>query len=593
MMKPVREYRWTFPHERMQTDESSLPLDSLGNEAQGIAKKLSDELNLSMTLCELLVSRGIDSFDKAKAFFRPDFNDLHDPFLMDGMERAVERIERAAASKEHVLVYGDYDVDGTNGTALLWSFLKRVGANVTYFVPDRIKDGYGLSPSGVEHVKASGATLLITVDCGITAVENIETVQRSGIDVVICDHHEPADRLPNAYAVLDPIKPGCSYPFKQLCGCGVAFKLLQALITRDSIRTLFEQGGDQPLESYLDFVTLATTADIVPLVGENRTLVSLGLNLINKSPRPGIQALIQTSGMKRTRISGGQIVFIIAPRINAVGRLGDAMRAVELLTCESYDTALSLAKVFEDENRARRKLDEEAFLEAQQIVENSPDLLQESAIVLHGESWHPGVIGIVASRLVERYYRPTIMMTTVDGVAKGSARSVSGFDIHKALKKCESTLIQFGGHKYAAGLTVELNRVNEFREAFNAVAKEQLTEELLTPQIRIESEVNLSEFTPNFVNVLRQFAPHGPGNMRPVFAARNVQLSGAPRIVGNNHLTFKVRKNGRVFDAIGFNLGAHIDRLRSSNGGIDVAFSIDESEYAGEVIPQLKVRDIK
>ncbi|HEX9828569.1 MAG TPA: DHHA1 domain-containing protein, partial [Bacteroidota bacterium] len=389
------------------------------------------------------------------------------------------------------------------------------------------------------------------------------------------------------------IKPGCSYPFKDLCGCGVAFKLLQALTSREPLQSLFTQRGEGTLYEYLDFVALATTADIVPLTGENRTIVSLGLNVINKKSRPGIQALIETSGMKRKTISAGQIVFILAPRINAVGRIGNAMRAVELLTCETYDEALQLAQVFESENRARRKLDEEAFLEAQQIVENSPDLQNESAIVLHGESWHPGVIGIVASRLVERYYRPAIVMTTVDGVAKGSARSVSGFDIHQALKHCEEKLVQFGGHKYAAGLTVDLNRVDEFREAFNAVAKEHLTEELLTPRIRIEAEVNLGEFTPNFVNVLTQFAPHGPGNMRPVFAARNIQINGAPRIVGKNHLAFKVRKNGRIFDAIGFNLGGLIDRMRNGNKEIDLAFSIDEGDYAGEAIPQLKVRDIK
>jgi single-stranded-DNA-specific exonuclease len=302
--------------------------------------------------------------------------------------------------------------------------------------------------------------------------------------------------------------------------------------------------------------------------------------------------LIDTSGTKPGRISAGQIVFILAPRINAVGRLGDAMRAVELLTCESYDEALSLARVFEEENRARKKLDEEAFLEAQQIVEEFLDVDADSAIVLHQESWHPGVIGIVASRLVERYYRPTIMLTTVDGVVKGSARSISGFDIHQALKRCEDKLLQFGGHKYAAGLSVDPDRVEEFKEAFNAVARELLTDELLTPRIHIEAEMDLDELTPKFVGVLNRFAPHGPGNMRPVFAARNVELNGPPRIVGNNHLRFKVRKNGRVFDAIGFNLGGLMERFQGRNT-VDIAFSIDEGEYAGEPVPQLKIRDIK
>jgi single-stranded-DNA-specific exonuclease len=592
-MKPVREYRWVFPEDRLASDDRSAAAStSPSPDTLGLIKKLADELKISPTLAQLLVNRNIDSYEKARAFFRPDMNDLHDPFLMDGMDLAVERIARAIANKETFLVYGDYDVDGTNGTALLWSFLRSVGANVSYLIPDRIKDGYGLSQRGIEIAKERGATVLITVDCGITAIEQVNAARAANIDVIICDHHEPGDTLPRAYAVLDPIKPGCRYPFKALSGCGVAFKLVQALLSSDRLQSSLGQNADELLRSYLDLVTLATTADIVPLTDENRVLVKLGLEIINSNPRPGIRALIDTSGTKPGRISAGQIVFILAPRINAVGRLGDAMRAVELLTCESYDEALSLARVFEEENRARKKLDEEAFLEAQQIVEEFLDVDADSAIVLHQESWHPGVIGIVASRLVERYYRPTIMLTTVDGVVKGSARSISGFDIHQALKRCEDKLLQFGGHKYAAGLSVDPDRVEEFKEAFNAVARELLTDELLTPRIHIEAEMDLDELTPKFVGVLNRFAPHGPGNMRPVFAARNVELNGPPRIVGNNHLRFKVRKNGRVFDAIGFNLGGLMERFQGRNT-VDIAFSIDEGEYAGEPVPQLKIRDIK
>lgn len=596
-MKPVREYRWIFPNDRPGSSDSNIastaaqPPDSLG-----LVKKLTDELNISPTLAQLLVNRKIDSYEKARVFFRPDMSDLHDPFLMDGMERAVERIIHALANQETILVYGDYDVDGTNGTALLWSFFHTVGANVSYFIPDRIKDGYGLSHRGIEVAKQRGATLLITVDCGVTAVEQVKAARASNIDVIICDHHEPADTLPDAHALLDPLKPGCPYPYKALSGCGVAFKLVQALLTRPETLGLQSWLGDKAdalLHSYLDLVTLATTADIVPLTEENRALVKLGLDLINSNPRPGIRALVETSGTKPGRISAGQIVFILAPRINAVGRIGDAMRAVELLTCESYDEALSLARVFEEENRTRRKLDEEAFLEAQQIVEDFLDVEADSAIVLHQESWHPGVIGIVASRLVERYYRPTIMLTTVDGVVKGSARSISGFDIYQALKRCEDKLLQFGGHKYAAGLSVDPDRVDEFKEAFNAVAKELLTDELLTPRLNIEAEIDLDELTPKFVGTLNRFAPYGPGNMRPVFAARNIELYGPPKIVGNNHLRFKVRKNGRVFDAIGFNLGGLIERLQNDTRRVDIAFSIDEGEYAGELVPQLKVRDVR
>jgi single-stranded-DNA-specific exonuclease len=579
-MTPVREYRWTFPRREISLEDMEK------------IKRLSDELTVSPVLAEILVKRGIDTFEKAKAFFRPSLEDLHDPYLMDGMDLAVDRIVRAIANKEKLLVYGDYDVDGTNGAALLWTFLTSVHANVEYFIPDRIKDGYGLSVSGVERAKERGVQLLLSVDCGITALKPVDRAKELGLDVIICDHHEPADVIPSAYAVLDPLKPGCNYPYKTLCGCSVAFKLIQALSQNSTLHPYLEDGG-QSLDRYLDFVTLATTADIVNLTGENRVLVKLGLELLNTNPRPGVHALIETSGLRLGTITAGQIVFVLAPRINAVGRLGDATRAVELLTSDSYTVALERARVFEEENKNRRKIDEDTFIEAQEIVEKFLDLDNEGAIILHQETWHPGVIGIVASRLVERYYRPTIMMTTIDGVAKGSARSVAGFDIYQALKRCEDKLVQFGGHKYAAGLSVEVDRLDEFKEAFNLVAKELLTEELLTPEIRIDAEIPLQEITPKFVRILSQFAPFGPGNMRPVFVARNVELYGSPRIVGRNHLKFKVRANGQVFDAIGFNLGSLMEKLLHGRKTVDLAFSLDEGEYAGEVIPQLKIRDLK
>lgn len=579
-MTPVREYRWTFPRTELTLSEMEK------------TKRLSDELTISPVLAEILVRRGIDTFDLAKAFFRPSLEDLHDPYLMDGMDLAVGRIVRAIADKERILVYGDYDVDGTNGAALLWTFLNSVHANVEYFIPDRIKDGYGLSVRGVERAKERGVQLLLAVDCGITALKPVERAHELGLDVVICDHHEPGDVIPTAHAVLDPLKPTCKYPYKTLCGCSVAFKLIQALSQNSTLHPFLEEGG-QSLDRYLDFVTLATTADIVNLTGENRVLVKLGLELLNTNPRPGVHALIETSGLRLGAITSGQIVFVLAPRINAVGRLGDATRAVELLTSDSFTVALERARVFEEENKNRRKIDEDTFLEAQEIVEKFLDLDNEGAIILHQETWHPGVIGIVASRLVERYYRPTIMMTTVDGVAKGSARSVAGFDIYQALKRCEDKLVQFGGHKYAAGLSVEVGRLDEFKEAFNLVAKELLTEDLLTPEIRIDAEIPLKEITPKFVRILSQFAPFGPGNMRPVFVARNVELYGTPRIVGRNHLKFKVKTNGQVFDAIGFNLGALMEKLLHGRTAIDIAFSLDEGEYAGEAIPQLKIRDLK
>lgn len=563
-------------------------------------RRMTGEINVPRTIATILVNRGIDTFEKARAFFRPTLDLLHDPLLMDGTDRAVSRIIRARELREKILLFGDYDVDGTTGSAMLLLFLKGLGLDVLLHIPDRIKEGYGISKTGIDRGKTFGATLMIAVDCGITAVDQMKYAGSLGMDVIICDHHEPNDTLPSAYAVLDPLKPGCPYPFKSLCGCSVAFKLIQALCK--------ELGDASGPEQYLDFVALATSADIVPLVDENRTLVKLGIDAINASPRPGIKALIDSARLDPGTITTGQIVFVIAPRINAVGRLGDAMRAVNLLTCTNEAEAVSLAQVLEEENRNRRKIDEETFLKAQELVENfldmeTPDVV--GAIVLHDEQWHPGVIGIVASRLVEKYYRPTVMMTTVDGVVKGSARSVEGFDIYQALKRCEDKLLQFGGHKYAAGLAVALDRLDEFRESFNAVVRELLTEDQRNPQIKIDAELALGELTPRFVRILHQFAPFGPKNPRPVFLARNVEVSGSPRIVGKGHLRFKVREGALTFDAIGFNLGHLIDRIEPGRRNLDIVFSIEETEWnsssahpsargkEGETVPQLKVKDLK
>lgn len=581
-MTPVHEYRWTIRTE----------VDVLSPEAADAVKVLSEQLGISPILVEILVSRGIDTYEKARTYFRPQLSDLHDPFTLRDMVAAVERIERALQRNERILIYGDYDVDGTDGTAMLWSFFTKLGADVHYFVPDRIRDGYGLSTQGMEQVKAFNPSLLIAVDCGITAVEQVEDARALGIDVIVCDHHEPGEQIPRAVAVLDPLRHDCTYEFKYLCGCGVAFKLIQALVQSERIHARLNVDLNELLLQYLQYVTLATAADIVPLVGENRTLVKLGLEQINKAPLPCIRALIETAGFQLGKISTGQIVFGLAPRINAVGRIGDATRAVKLLTSSSYEEASVIAQVMESENAQRRKIDEETFLQAQELVETLLNAEDDCAIVLHESSWHPGVIGIVASRLVERYYRPTILMTTVDGVAKGSARSISGFNIHEALKRCEDKLLQFGGHKYAAGLTVQIEKIDEFREAFQQVAQELLSDSMKTPVIHIDTEVLLSDITPKFVRVLAEFAPFGPENMRPIFAARNVEVVGTPRIVGKNHLRFKVRSGNFVMDAIGFNLGELLPRVQNRKN-VDIAFSLDESEFAGEIVPQLKIRDIK
>jgi len=557
-----------------------------------VVQRLAREIRVGEPVAKILVHRGIDTYDKAKAYFRPTINQLHDPFLLDGMPLATNRIISALQNNENILVYGDYDVDGTNGAAMLYSFLKGLDAHVDYYIPDRIKEGYGITQVGIDLAHQQNVTLIIAVDCGITAVGQVDHARSLGVDVIICDHHEPGPTLPKACAVLDPLKPGDPYPFKQLCGCGVAYKLLQGLASKIGMTSL--------LPSYLDFVALATTADIVPLVGENRIITKLGLELLNRDPRPGIRALIESSGLQLGRITSGQVVFVLAPRINAVGRLGDAKRAVRLLTSTDPNLAQDLAQVLEEENLNRRKIDEETFAQAQELAESMLDVESDAAIVLHHEHWHPGVIGIVASRMVEKYYKPSIMMATVDGVAKGSARSISGFDVYQALKVCEDKLIQFGGHKYAAGLTVELSRLDEFRKAFNATVKELMTEELRTPEIKVDTEISLADLSPQFVRILREFAPFGPSNMKPTFLARNLEVTGSPRIVGRNHLRFRVRQNGLVFDAIGFGLGDLLPLAGPGRKDLECVFSVEENEWrsangsrSGDSVPQLKIRDLR
>jgi len=508
------------------------------------------------------------------------------------MERAVTRIIEGINAGERFLVFGDYDVDGTNGAAMLYLFLKSVGASVTYYIPDRIREGYGISRQGIDQARAGGVKIFLAVDCGITAVDQVEYARGLGLDVIICDHHETGPVLPPGYAVLDPITPNDGYPFKSLCGCGVGFKLVQAVARR--------LGREEEVLQYLDFVTLSSTADIVPLVDENRVMCRMGLELINASPRPGIKALIESAGMTVGSITTGQIVFVLAPRINAVGRLGDAMRAVRLLTSTDPSEAMAMAQVLEEENRNRRKIDEDTFAEAQRLADAQAATATDPAIVLHQEHWHPGVVGIVASRMVEKYYKPSIMMSTVDGVAKGSARSVSGFDVYRALKQCEDTIIQFGGHKYAAGLTVELSRLEEFRGRFLAAVSELMTEELKTPEIRIDAEITLADLTPRTVRILKEFAPFGPGNLRPTFIANGLDVAGTPRIVGKNHLRFKVRQNGSLFDAIGFGLGHLLRRVQGDRKNLACVFTVEENDWVpaggtrpAEPPPQLKIKDLR
>jgi single-stranded-DNA-specific exonuclease len=548
---------------------------------------LADSLNISNVLAELLIQRNVTNFFEAKKYFRPDLEDIHDPYLMADMEKAATRVIDAITNNEKICVYGDYDVDGTCSASLMYLFLKELGANVYVYIPQRLTEGYGLSIAGINQVKDDKVDLIISVDCGITAVEEIDYANNFGIDTIICDHHQPKEILPNAYAILDPLKPGCEYPFKYLSGAGVAFKLARAIAYRF--------GKKDMVFKYLDLVALAGAADIVPLTDENRILVRAGIEQINKNPRPGIKSLIKIARMEPGNLSAGQIVFTIAPRINAVGRLGDANRAVELFNTDSYEEAERLARVLESENLERRKIDEVTFSHALEMVKEIEDFDTELGIVLHHDSWHPGVVGIVASRLVEKYYRPAIMLSSIDGVAKGSARSIPGFDIYAAIEDCKDLVVQFGGHKAAAGLEIEVENIPEFKKRFNEVLKLNLKEDDVVPEIKIDSKISLCEITPKFVRVLDQFAPFGPGNMRPVFLAEDVKVVATPRIVGTNHFITTFCQNGgdKVYDAIGFNLGKFVYEVDKDIHLVDIVFTIEKVVREGRTYPQIRVKDVR
>jgi len=555
--------------------------------SEKVVLALSDSLNISNILAGLLIQRGITNYFEAKKYFRPSLDSLYDPYLMGGMEKASLRVINAITNNEKIIIYGDYDVDGTCSAALMYLFLKELGACVETYIPNRLTEGYGVSIQSIETFKEKGFKLMISVDCGITAVDEVEYANKLGIDTIICDHHQPKETLPNAHAVLDPLTPGCHYPFKYLSGAGVAFKLALAVSSRIGKK-------DLPFK-YLDLVALAGAADIVPLVDENRILVKEGLDLINRDPRPGIYALMKAAKLEPGNLSAGQIVFSIAPRINAVGRLGDANRAVDLFTTGDPGKGIELAQVLEDENSQRRKIDEVTFTHAMELVEEYFDLDTDMGIVLHDDNWHPGVIGIVASRLVEKFHRPTVMLTTIDGVAKGSARSANGFNIYEALQHCEDLLLQFGGHEAAAGLAIEISNIEEFRKRFNAILHTQIRhEDIRIPEILVDSKIHFADITPKFLRILDQFAPFGPGNMRPVFMSENVKMIYQPRIVGTNHIITTLKQAGseKVFDAIGFNLGHYIGELDKDKNYIDIVFTIETITKEGKSFPQIRLKDL-
>ncbi|MBC7187764.1 MAG: single-stranded-DNA-specific exonuclease RecJ, partial [Calditrichaeota bacterium] len=482
--------------------------------------QLARVLEVPDIIARLLVNRGITTPAAAQRFFEPSLEHLHDPFLMKDMERAVERLITALRNRERIMVYGDYDVDGITAVSMTYLLLRKLGADVVFYIPDRLRQGYGLSEVGVREAHRRGATLVISVDCGVTACQEVELASSLGLDVIICDHHEPRTVLPQAVAVLDPKRPDCPYPFKELAGVGVTFKLLQALFA-----TL--KYDPALVEEFVDYVAIGSAADIVPLVDENRILVAEGLKRLNSGPRKvGLQALVETAGLAGHEIGTGQVVFVIAPRINAVGRMGDALRAVRLLTTDVPQQARNIAAILEAENRARKNIDEDTFAQALKMVEADYDPDRDLALVLAHEGWHPGVIGIVASRIVERYYRPTVMVTLDGEVGKGSARSIPGFDIYAALKQCEDLLIEFGGHKYAAGLTVRRDNVAPLRARLREVIAAQMEDDLLVPKLRVDGEIRLSHITPKTFALLKKFAPFGSQNMRPVFVSRGLQVVG-------------------------------------------------------------------
>ena len=559
----------------------------IDNHAPDQIENFARQLNSSPILARVLLNRGIEDIDSARIFFRPNLQNLHDPFCMAGMDVAVERILTALKKKEKILIYGDYDVDGTTATAMLVRFFSALEHPVGFYVPDRLSEGYGVSQSGVQFAAQNGYDLVITVDCGVTAHGAITTASQSGLDFIVCDHHQPGPELPPAVAVLNPKRTDCAYPFKELAGVGVAFKLAQALQQALAL-------DEALLWSLTEFVAVGSAADIVPLTEENRILVRYGLQNLSRSRFLGMQALLTSSGLYGREIGTGQVVFVLAPRINAVGRMGDAGRAVRLLITENEQQARNIATILEAENRQRRTIDEQTFLEAvAQLEHRFEDPTEEHVLVLHKEGWHPGVIGIVASRLVEKYYRPTIMISTEEGVGKGSARSIPGFDIYRALQACRDLMVQFGGHKYAAGLVVKTERISELRRRLNEVAAEVLTQELLTPKLWIDAEVRIKELTPDLLKLLDRMAPFGPQNMRPVFMTRGLQVVGTPHIVGKNHLKFKVRQDDVVMDAIGFELGNLIYRIASGERNVEMVYTVEENEWQDRKRTQLRVRDLR
>lgn len=548
-------------------------------------KQLQEALQVDEIVATLLLQRGIETYEAAKTFFRPSLKDLHNPFLMKDMDKAVNRIEQALTNNENILVYGDYDVDGTSSVALMSSYLKTKTNQMATYIPDRYDEGYGVSIKGIDFAYDNEFSLIIALDCGVKAIDKVAYAKEKGIDFIICDHHRPGDELPNAIAVLDPKRDDCEYPYKELCGCGVGFKLIQALASK-------EGKSAEDLTEYLDLVATAIGADIVPITGENRTLAYYGLQVINENPRPGIQAIIDQ--VKKEELTITDVVFIVAPRINAAGRMQHGDYAVALLTETNFNQAKQYAEEIEAFNTDRREADQQITEEALQQIKAHNEEERFTTVVYHKE-WHKGVIGIVASRLTETYYRPTLVFTKSGDKLAASARSVSGFDVYNALEACSAHIEQFGGHKYAAGLTLKEENYEAFKQAFEDEVSKTIDKTLLVPEIKVDMQISLPQVNDKLWRIIRQFAPFGPSNMTPIFMSENLKDTGYGKCVGEDdkHLRITATQTGQEkLVGIGFGLGDKYD-LITNKKRFKAVYSIDENHWQGHVSLQLKLRDIK
>lgn len=552
---------------------------------QNTVNALAEQLNIDTTLAQILVQRNIHTFNEAKEFFRPQLSQLHDPFLMKDMRKAVSRIDLAIQNNENILVYGDYDVDGTTAVTLLYSFLLQFTSAVAYYIPDRHSEGYGISTTGIDFAKDNDFSLIIALDCGIRSVDKVAYANSMGIDFIICDHHLPGDEIPDAIAVLDPKINDCAYPFKELSGCGIGFKLAQAYCIDHNL--------DAELYlRYLDLCAVSIAADIVPIVDENRILAHFGLIKLNNDPILGLKHLMQSSGRTKN-YTIGDVVFLIAPRINAAGRMGHAKDAVKMLLSSHPDLADEYSSYINQQNDTRKSFDQTITQEALAIIGNNDVLVQRKTTVVFQDSWNKGVIGIVASRLIETYYRPTIVLTESNGKYTGSARSVWGYDLYEALLLCSDLLEQFGGHKYAAGLTIKPENLNAFSQKFEEVVSASIDPVLLVPQITIDADLELKQINGKFHRILAQMAPFGPQNMAPIFVSHGISFVGFPQVVGTNHLKIAVKQqNSPIFEAIGFNLG-HYATLLNAKSVFSICYTIEENNWKDSKRLQLNIKDIR